>query len=449
VAPDSVARALQAGTLVEGRVESAASDRIRVQVWLVDGNSGADLGKRASFERPENDLIGARDSLATQAADLIRQQLGQEVKLRGQQEGTRSTAAWSLVQRAEQLLKSGESAADNGDSVAYQAAYRTADSLLAQAEGLDARWVDPIVLRGRLAYLRSRRYLADPVTAGEWIKTGLGHINRGLALAANNADALELRGNLQYWKYLLRLEQDPTAAKGLRTSARNDLEQATRVRPTQAGAWASLSHLYANDPSTSLTDVMLAARRAYESDAFLANAPKIVDRLFFAAYDLDQPIDAAHWCQEGTRRFPNEPAFTTCQLYLMTMRGQDPDPARAWRLAGSEVLSRTQPGGSPEFQQAEARMITASVLARAGLKDSAKTVARSAVASTEIDPTRFLYLQQAFAMVLADDKPAAVEALKTFLAANPERIVEFSPDPGWRFRSLVNETAFRDLVGAR
>jgi len=448
VTRDSVARALQAGTLVQGRVESEDSNRIRIQVWLVDGNSGADLGKRASFERPASDLIGARDSLATRAADLIRQQLGQEVKLRGQQEGTRSTAAWSLVQRAELLLKGGEAAAEKDDTIGYQRAFQTADSLLAQAEGLDAGWADPIVLRGRLAYLRSRRYLSDPLTAGKWIERGLTHVDRGLAVAANNADALELRGNLQYWKYLLRLEQDPTAAKALRTSARNDLERATRVRPTQAGAWASLSHLYANDPTTSLTDVMLAARRAYEADAFLANAPKIVERLFFAAYDLDQPVDAAHWCEEGKRRFPNEPAFTTCQLYLMTMRGQDPDPVKAWQLAGSAVLSEALPGGSPEFQLAEARMMVASVLARAGLKDSARAVARGAVATAEVDPTRFLYLQQAFAFALIDDKAAAVEALKTFLAANPERRVEFVPDPGWRFRSLVNEPAFKDLVGA-
>jgi hypothetical protein len=47
-----------------------------------------------------------------------------------------------------------------------------------------------------------------------------------------------------------------------------------------------------------------------------------------------------------------------------------------------------------------------------------------------------------------DDKPAAVQSLKTFLAANPERRNEFVPDPGWKFRSLTNEPAFKDLVGA-
>ena len=447
VAPDSIARALQAGTLVQGRVEPTAGDKIRVQVWLVDGNSGADLGKRASFERPANDLIGARDSLATQAADLMRQQLGREVKLRGQQEGTRSTAAWSLVQRAEVLHKSAEAADEKGDSLAYARDYQSADSLLAMAEGLDPKWADPIVSRARLAYLRSRRYLSEPLTAGKWIEVGMGHIQRAFKLDANNPDALEIRGNLQYWKYLLRLEQDSTRAQALRNNARSDLEQATRLRPAQAGAWASLSHLYGNDPTKSLTDVVFAARRAYEADAFLSNAPKIVERLFYAAYDLDQSVDASHWCQEGLRRFPTNSVFTTCQLYLMTMRGQNADPAKAWQLANSEALEKDQSGGTPEFQRAEARMIVAGVLARAGLKDSAKAVARLALASSEVDPTRFLYLQEAFVLALAEDKPGAIQALKTFLVTNPERRGDFQGDPGWKFRSLMEEPAYKQLIG--
>ena len=446
---DSVARAVQAGTLVQGRVEPTEGDRIRIQLWLVDGNSGADLGKRASFERPASDLVGARDSLAAEAADLIRQQLGQEVKLRGQQQGTRSTAAWSLLQRAELLRKNGESAADKGDTLGYQRSFQTADSLLAQAEGLDSKWVDPIVLRGRLAYLRSRRYLPDPIMAGKLIDVALAHAGRALAIEKKDPDALELRGTVQYWKYLLRLEQDSIKAAALRASARGDLEEATRIRPTQAGAWASLSHLYGNDPDKSATDVMFAARRAYEADAFLSNAPKIVERLFYAAYDLDQAVDAKHWCAEGTRRFPEESAFTICQIYLMTMRGQDPQPAKAWELAGKDALIEGQTSGAPEFQKAEARMMVACVLARAGLKDSARAVAQSALASTEVDPTRFLYRQHAFAMTLIDDKPAAIKSLKTFLAANPERIGEFTPDPIWNFRSLTTEPAFQALVGAK
>jgi serine/threonine-protein kinase len=300
-----------------------------------------------------------------------------------------------------------------------------------------------------MAYLRSRRYLADPIMAGKLIDVALAHAGRALAIERKDPDALELRGTVQYWKYLLRLEQDSAKAAALRASARSDLEEATRIRPTQAGAWASLSHLYGNDPDKSATDVLFAARRAYEADAFLSNAPKILERLFYAAYDLDQPVDARHWCAEGTRRFPGESAFTICQIYLMTMRGQDPQPATAWQLAGRDALVEGQTSGPPEFQKAEARMMVACVLARAGLKDSARAVAQSALQTTEVDPTRFLYRQHAFAMTLIDDKPAAIKSLKTFLAANPERIGEFTPDPIWNFKSLASEPAFQALVGAK
>jgi serine/threonine-protein kinase len=217
---------------------------------------------------------------------------------------------------------------------------------------------------------------------------------------------------------------------------------AKRINPAQAGAWASLSHLYNNDPTTTSSHVIDAAQRAYEADAFLSNASTIVERLFYTSYDLDQLVDAARWCAEGQKRFPSESAFTICQLYLMTMRGQDPRPDSAWRLAQSPLIT-------DEYQKAEARMMTAGVLARALLRDSAKAVARGAVLSPELDPTRDLYLQQSFVYLLADDKPAAIAALRTYLTANPERRAAFATDPGWRLRSLMSDQAFTDLVGAR
>src|SRR5438552_5444515 len=66
IAPDSIARALDAGTLVQGAVNDVGG-RVRVSVRLIDGASGADY-KRASFEQPVGDLLLARDSLAGRVA---------------------------------------------------------------------------------------------------------------------------------------------------------------------------------------------------------------------------------------------------------------------------------------------------------------------------------------------------------------------------------------------
>ncbi|MBA3659505.1 MAG: protein kinase, partial [Gemmatimonadales bacterium] len=59
---DSIARALNAGTLVEGGVERRGG-RLRVSLRLVDGASGADFG-RASFEQPAGNLLAIQDTLA-------------------------------------------------------------------------------------------------------------------------------------------------------------------------------------------------------------------------------------------------------------------------------------------------------------------------------------------------------------------------------------------------
>ena len=92
--------------------------------------------------------------------------------------------------------------------------------------------------------------------------------------------------------------------------------------------------------------------------------------------------------------------------------------------------------------------MVAAVLARAGLKDSAKAVAKGGTAGTDVDPTRFLFLEKAFALLLAGDKPGSIDALKVYLAANPDQLKSFAQDPGWRLRDLSSEPAFRNLVGA-
>ena len=61
ISRDSIARALGAGTLIEGNVEQRA-DRLILGVRVVDGLSGTDFN-RASFELPADDLLAARDQL--------------------------------------------------------------------------------------------------------------------------------------------------------------------------------------------------------------------------------------------------------------------------------------------------------------------------------------------------------------------------------------------------
>jgi serine/threonine-protein kinase len=443
VPPDSVGRALQAGTLVRGAVEPEGKG-IRVTLRLTDGGSGADF-QRASFDQAGGDPLALRDTLARQAARLIRARLGEEIRVREQREGTANANAWALMQRAEQARKHGDSLAAIGDTAALSHEFGRADSLAAQAEALDSRWPDPIILRGTVAYRRSRLAVDAPTQAGKWIDLGLGHVQRALALDANNPDALELRGNLQYWRWLLGLEPDAAKAKALLQQAQQDLETAVKLRPSQAGAWATLSHLYYQ--TAHVVDVNLAARRALEEDAYLANADVILSRLFFSSYDLGQVVDAAHWCEEGQRRFPANPKFVECQLWLLTTKAKDPDPAKAWKLADSLLALTPEPGRA--YQRLNGQLAVAAVLARAGLADSARHLAARSRGDAQLDPSRDLANIAAFVYTLLGDRPAALDQLKVYLAANPGRRASLADDPGWWFRDLADDPQFKQLVGSR
>ncbi|MEP7175033.1 MAG: serine/threonine-protein kinase, partial [Gemmatimonadales bacterium] len=276
---DSIARALKVGTIIDGDVERSG-DRMRVTVRLVDGPSGAEV-KRVSFERPAGDLIAIRDSLAGTAAQELRELLGPEVKLREQRASTKNVAAWLLLQRGEQARKRADSlkAISGHGTATVDAAFDEADTLFAQAHAADTTWVDPLVERGQVAHWRSRLAVQDPARAEPLIKRGMRFADQALALDPQSADALELRGSLEYWRWLLTLEPDKDKSDALLKSAQQDLEAAVKLQPSQASAWGVLSHLY--NQTGSGADVVLAARRAYEEDAYLSNADVIIFRLFF------------------------------------------------------------------------------------------------------------------------------------------------------------------------
>ncbi len=200
---DSVSKALRAGYLVLGEVEPDGGDKVRVSVKLDDA-SGVNL-KRSSFVRPAGNLIAMRDSLVVIASDLIKQQLGEEIQVR-ESAGTSSPDAWLLVQRGRQAQKNADALAAKGDVVGSDRWFSNADSLFALAEKTDGKWVEPIALRAALAYGRSRIVGRDPAKIRPWVTVGLSHANRALALDPENADALEVRGNLNYWSWFANVE---------------------------------------------------------------------------------------------------------------------------------------------------------------------------------------------------------------------------------------------------
>jgi len=439
---DSVSRALKVGTLVTGDM-TQSGDRLRVSVSLINASDGAEIGSK-TLERPRQDLFALQDDLAKEVAVFLRQRLGQEVEIRKSREGTRSTAAWELSQKAQQELKGVEPLVTAGDIKAATRQFALADSLLAGAEAADPKWVTPITQRGWIDYRQARLQGSfDKTYYADRIAKGLGHVDRALALQPADPDALELRGTLHYLRWLLNLAPDPSEAAGLMVSAEKDLRAAVAANPDQASAWNTLSHLLINKLETA--EAKLAALRAYNADPYLTNANLTLWRLFSTSLDLEDGVEAKHWCEEGKRRFPEDPRFAECQIWLFALKDQKPDIDKAWSLL-DEYL-KLSPPNMRDYRRLRGQMVVAMALARAGLKDSARAVAVRSRADATMDPVRELVNFEAIVRTMLGDKDEAIRLLTVYFATNPQQQNSSDKDETWWFRDLKDDPRYVSLVG--
>ena len=440
--PDSVGRALQVGTLVEGSL-AQAGDRLQVNVSLINAANGAEIGSKR-LERPREEIFALQDDLAKEVAIFLRQRLGQEIEVQQSRGGTQNTKAWELAQRAEKLKREFEPLLASADTAAASRNLAQTDIILAQVESLDPRWVKPIVDRGWLAYHETDLVTGfDKTFYSARLSRALDHADRALAIDPANPDALELRGTMNYWRWLLNLEPNQEKAAQLLASAEADLRKVVADRPNAAVAWSWLSHLLMGQAQTA--EAKLAAQNAYESDPYLSTVRTTLWRLFQTSLDLEDAAEAQHWCQEGRRRFPQSHRFVECQLALFALKGVKPEVHKLYDLlAEYEQLS---PGGEREYNAHYGRMLVATALARAGLADSARSVARTARADAAIDPTRDLALAEASVHVILGDHDEALRLLSTYVAANPQFRATMAKDQTWWWRDLRNDPRYRTLVG--
>ena len=332
----------------------------------------------------------------------------------------------------------------SGDTAQARVELAAVDSMLIAAAKLDPRWPDPLNMRATVAYFIARRGGEFEVRRAA-IDSGLLWAEESLKRSANNPDGLEARGNLAYFKAIAGFETDVQKIEAGVEAARKDLEQATKLNPQQAGAWATLSHLYTR-VATNL-EVLGAAEKALSADAFLAQADQVLNRIFLTAYDLESfDLKAQPYCDQLVKRFPGSFNAYRCQLMLMTIpKPRVVDPNRAWQLADSAYAKA--PASIREVQHLNNRMFVAAVLAKAGLTDSARAVAERARGDGTVDPTREALLRGSYVYVLLGDTTAAVNALRTYLAANDGRRDSFRTDPGWWLRPIAGTSQYKAVVG--
>ncbi len=443
LSPDSIGRALKVGTLVEGTV-AQSGDRLRVSVSLVNAGTGEEVGS-TTLEQPRADLFALQDTLAKAVSIALRQRLGEEIQVQETRAGTKNVAAWELTQQGQEIAKSIDALLAVGDTTAAAKALGRADSILAQAQSLDRGWVTPLVARGWLAFKAlSLVGTFDKTYYERHLRQALDFAGQALKLRPDYPDALTLRGTMRSWAFTLNLPPEQGGDVGsLAASAEQDLSAAVAADPNQAPAWAELSFLLMRDSRTS--EAKLAALHAYEADPYLSNSDKVLWRLFQSSLDLDDGVEAKRWCQEGGRRFPADPRFVECQLWLFALRGQKPDIKAAWQLLDSNVA--LYPPNERDFRRRRGQFLVAMALVRAGLPDSARAVALRSRADATIDPVReFVYIEAVLRTMLGD-RDEALRLLTTYLATNPQDRASLAKDDTWWWAGLRDDPRFKKLVG--
>jgi tetratricopeptide (TPR) repeat protein len=375
-------------------------------------------------------------------AEFLRPALGREVKLRAGRLGTRSAKAWELVQKAEARVKDADALQASGDLSAARKHLAGADSLLSLAGQEDRRWVVPAAQRAKLVYKDCRWAGNDKVYNDPCTTRGIELAEAAVALDSTDPDAREARGDLKYLRFLLSIETNPDRAAALMAQAEADFRAAIEANPTQAYSWNQLSHLLTNKAQPG--ESKLAALKAYNSDPYLANAHVTLGRLFFNALDGGDLHEATKWCEEGERRFPDQPRFVLCRIQLWAMPGASPDIAEGWKRVDRfvEVSAPTR----REYWRKHATMMLAMALVRAGLPDSARRVAERSRADLTVDPTQELVYVESLVLAQIPDRDGAFQRLSTFLAAHPQQAKNLEKDDTWWTKELRSDPRWRDLV---
>jgi adenylate cyclase len=423
---DSVALALQAGTIIDGAV-SRSGDSLRVRVQLIDAT---DMTQIAIFNEvgPWSEMFSLQDELTADVSTALRRRLGQEMVLRQQRRATSSVEAWEIVQRAGRMAEQAWGAGTEDAEIA--AAVRVeADSLLARAEGLDPAWIEPTLARARIAL---------EIGSAEALTRGLDLVGRALASHPDNAEALTVKGALQM--ALARQAADSTRAAGLLVATERDLRIAVASDPTSARAWITLADLLYND-KWELSEAREAARRAYEEDVFLLEDDHF-KWLCEISFQLEDHDDAARWCEEGRRRFPSDIYLMMADLTRLASGG-DADPEAGWALVREIGRQR-----NPEFNVPAAKMYMAAILARAGDADSARATAIGArqgmpeEVRSSLEPS--LDYVEAYVQVLLRDERSALRLLRASFTGYPAYRAIAARD--YWFESLEGDPRFESLV---
>lgn len=431
---DSIVRALEVGSLVEGSV-TQAGDRIRATVQLIDGETLEHLDSQV-IEGSLDDPFAFQDSLTSTVTRALRRRLGQEIRIRAARKGTDDPVAWTAYARGNDEVTTYLQLREVDQEGAMRALER-ADSLFALAESQDGTWLQAVVRRAwsieRKAALRAPLPGALDTTLAAVADSILGSaLRRDPAFA----EALAQRGQLR-----MRLARTPGVPdpNGLLEEGEADVRAALRIKVDLPDAWWTLSEVLVRQGR--FEEAVEAAERALAADAFLEVEGEALWSLAYAVLQRGPDDQVIRLCDEGRRRFPESANFVWCRFVILGAFPQvEPDVDHAHALFDS--LLAASPDASRDVYRDYGTVWLARVAARAGMADSARAML-DRVREPGETPSDLAY-DEAHVQVLLGDRAEAVRLLGRYLAEESDTAFVRSD---WWFEGLRDYPPFRKLVG--
>ena len=218
------------------------------------------------------------------------------------------------------------------------------------------------------------------------------------------------------------------------------LERAIAAEPGQVEALVELAN-HARFHEGNSQRALNLLTRAYDADRWLVDADRLISAIAELSTDVEDYETAWDRAQEGRRRWPDNVEFPA--LALITLASDGSDIEAAWAMGDTILdlyaIDRTDPVRSLIEAQ------VASVIARAGLTDSALAVLQRAETTARGAELEYLVAYDlAHSWLVYGDTARSLDWLEINLADEPEKRAMRATEP-W-FRPLHDHPRFEELV---
>jgi tetratricopeptide (TPR) repeat protein len=276
-------------------------------------------------------------------------------------------------------------------------ALEAADSLFRLAARQDSDWPNPWFLRGTVVGSRANLVRAaevmdpgSPLAGGgedptALLQQGLDLIEEGLRLDPRSRDGLYAKAELL--RLLSANIDDADSMLALGRNIEDALQQAIRGDPPRPDAMLRLAQLRLGQGD--FENALDLYERAFERDVFRQRLPNDLLDLGRLRLETRDPALGLEECQEGESGASGWDRYMRleCHLLLLAFGAElEPDVDAAERLIGDPISHGPAMGGSGSGPNPRLLTLYASVLARAGLFDSARSVHGRAISLREGRP---------------------------------------------------------------